>query len=89
MSVGNIEVQVIEPCLRVSILRLTRWNMKSRVFVLNNGWNSIAHDQRNGLAQDDVVQVWHFRAGGRVRFAIVKSIIRAAKESTASSFPYL
>ncbi|XP_031398168.1 B3 domain-containing protein At1g05920-like [Punica granatum] len=87
-SGGNIWVPIIEPCLRVSTLSLKRWKMSSsHVFVLNTGWNKIAHNPEYGLAEDDVVQVWSYRVEGRLCFAIVKAIIGASEGSTEPSSP--
>lgn len=68
-----IHVSMIGPDLQEANLRRRQWNKPTgpeRYYVLTTGWNEIATNNR--LTRGDVVQVWSYRAGGRLYMALVR-----------------
>ncbi|KAK4801486.1 hypothetical protein SAY86_021973 [Trapa natans] len=54
----EIPILVISPSLEVSRLSLKSWKMSSSlVHVVTGGWNIIAHDPKNGLQENEIVQI--------------------------------
>ncbi|KDP37437.1 hypothetical protein JCGZ_08278 [Jatropha curcas] len=72
----KLEVKIIEPCLDVSDMILKQWDYPKQngnttsSYVFRTHWNSLK--KKNGLHQEDLIQVWSFRVENRLHFALVK-----------------
>lgn len=65
-----------EPEMRVTEMNLRQWDMRKKFgkktsssYVLRTAWLDVA--RRNGLLEDEVVQVWSFRVQARLHMALV------------------
>ena len=68
----GMKAVLIQPSLEVSTITLKKWKMKTTcyVYVLTTQWNSVV--VRESLQKDDIVQVWSFRVGRELGFALVR-----------------
>ncbi|KAK4767012.1 hypothetical protein SAY86_014763 [Trapa natans] len=86
----DIPVLVISPSLDVFGLSLKSWKISSSlVHVLTGGWNIIAHDPKNGLQENEIVQVWAFWTGESLGMAIVKANVGEEGADDGESPPNL
>ncbi|OMP12626.1 hypothetical protein COLO4_02946 [Corchorus olitorius] len=73
---NGIDVTFIEPCLKVSELHLTTWNLGTGKpsFIFNKQWHQIAMENSDSLKPKAVVQVWSFRhpPDSKLGFAMIK-----------------
>ncbi|KAK1563801.1 hypothetical protein Q3G72_033051 [Acer saccharum] len=70
----GVECSLIQPCLqKIEDMKFKRWNMSTSTFsyTLINKWNSVAHNKENGLQKGCLVQLWSFRVGSNLWFALV------------------
>ena len=76
----GMEVQLLQPSLKVCTITLKKWQMKPTCFlyVLTKQWNSVVRD--NSLKAKDFVQVWSFRVESELRFALVRRNIEEEEE---------
>ncbi|KDP47197.1 hypothetical protein JCGZ_19679 [Jatropha curcas] len=71
----KIEVKIIGHCLDVSDMILKQWDYPKQngnttaSYVFRTHWNSLK--KKNGLRQEDLIQVWSFRVENRLHFALV------------------
>ncbi|KAK6233720.1 hypothetical protein QUC31_006126 [Theobroma cacao] len=71
----GMDVILIEPCLEVSKVHLTKWLIGgSFAYVFKTQWNQIVKNNADTLKPDAVVQIWSFRVGpeSQLGFAIIK-----------------
>ncbi|KAK4797258.1 hypothetical protein SAY86_029584 [Trapa natans] len=61
----------------------------SLVHVVTGGWNIIAHDPKNGLQENEIVQIWSFRTGESLGMAIVKANVGEEGAGDDESSPHL
>ncbi|XP_070003154.1 putative B3 domain-containing protein At5g35780 [Nicotiana sylvestris] len=75
-NVSEMKVKLIEPSLEICDINLKKWNMNksnrktSSSYVLTTYWNAVT--KRNGLKIGTLVQLWTFRKGSELCFALVK-----------------
>ncbi|OIT40334.1 PREDICTED: putative B3 domain-containing protein At3g24850 [Nicotiana attenuata] len=75
-NVSEKKVKLIEPCLETCDINLRKWNMNksngktSSSYVLTTYWNAVT--KRNALKIATLVQLWAFRKGSELCFALVK-----------------
>lgn len=72
MSKPGIQATLIEPNLEVNTITLKHWEIgNSPTYVLTKNWQKVV--ERNGLAEDMVVQLWSFRDHkGGLGFAVIR-----------------
>ncbi|XP_022747907.1 putative B3 domain-containing protein At2g27410 [Durio zibethinus] len=71
----SIEAVFVEPCLEVSMLRLTKWRIGAGwSYVFKSQWGKIVKKNADSLKPKAVVQVWSFRIEpeSKVGFAMIK-----------------
>ncbi|XP_022764317.1 B3 domain-containing protein At1g05920-like [Durio zibethinus] len=73
---GVIDVVFVEPCLKVSKLHLTKWDIGKNcsAYVFKTEWNDIVKNNADSLKPKAVVQIWSFRVGpeSKLGFAMIK-----------------
>ncbi|KAL5835078.1 hypothetical protein ACOSQ3_014667 [Xanthoceras sorbifolium] len=71
---GGIKVSMVEPCLEeTSNLELKKWKMGGTFsYALIGKWSAISTNQWNQLQPNSLVQLWSFRVGSHLWFALVK-----------------
>ncbi|XP_022764316.1 B3 domain-containing protein At5g24050-like [Durio zibethinus] len=73
---GVIDVVFVEPCLKVSKLHLTKWDIGKTcsAYVFKTEWNDIVKNNADSLKPKAVVQIWSFRVGpeSKLGFAMIK-----------------
>nr|XP_009775407.1 PREDICTED: B3 domain-containing protein At5g24050-like [Nicotiana sylvestris] len=75
-NVSEMKVKLIEPSLEICDINLRKWNMNksngktSSSYVLTTYWNAVS--KRNALKIGTLVQLWAFRKGSELCFALVK-----------------
>ncbi|KAK1562873.1 hypothetical protein Q3G72_018318 [Acer saccharum] len=72
-STKGVKCSLIQPCLQViTDLEFKKWTMNVTFsYTLIKKWNSIACNEENGLQTGCVVQLWSFRVGSNLWFALV------------------
>ncbi|XP_076918910.1 putative B3 domain-containing protein At2g27410 [Bidens hawaiensis] len=71
---NKIEVLLVGPTLKVynKPMELTMWNMQSSVnYVLKSHWFEFWSENKACLKEDSKIQVWSFRRGRQLCFAVV------------------
>ncbi|XP_017984345.1 PREDICTED: uncharacterized protein LOC108663635 [Theobroma cacao] len=77
----GMDVILVEPCLEVSRVHLTKWLIGgSFAYVFKTQWNQIVRNNADTLKPEAVVQIWSFRVGpeSQLGFAMIK--VKDAKE---------
>ncbi|XP_075080271.1 uncharacterized protein LOC142165796 [Nicotiana tabacum] len=75
-NVSEMKVKLIEPSLETCDINLRKWNMNksngktSSSYVLTTYWNDVT--KRNALKLSTLVQLWAFRKGSQLCFALIK-----------------
>ncbi|WCJ38640.1 hypothetical protein M5689_019689 [Euphorbia peplus] len=72
---GNtLDVELIEPSLEESKLKLVKWNYKqSYSYNLRTSWNNVLKRNIDRFFKlNDVIQLWSFRVNGQLWFALQK-----------------
>lgn len=73
----HLQVKIIDPNLEVSDMNFRQWKLNkpngshSLTYVFRTHWNEFK--KKNGLKEDDIIQVWCFRVEGKILFALVKA----------------
>ncbi|KAK2646929.1 hypothetical protein Ddye_022124 [Dipteronia dyeriana] len=82
----GIKCSLIQPCLQViTDLDFKRWNMNDTFsYTLIKKWNSVACNQKNGLQKGCLVQLWSFRVGLNLWFALVNLDLKHGEDNGAS-----
>ena len=72
----DMEVMLIEPSLHRETISLRKWDMKeasgnsTSMYVLVTNWKAVG--RRNGMREDETVQLWSFRIKSKLGFVLVK-----------------
>ncbi|TXG71969.1 hypothetical protein EZV62_000548 [Acer yangbiense] len=84
---NGVKCSLIQPCLQViTDLEFKKWTMNTTFsYTLIKKWNSIACNEENGLQTGYVVQLWSFRVGSNLWFALVNLDLKREENVGSSS----
>ncbi|KAK0608727.1 hypothetical protein LWI29_035095 [Acer saccharum] len=83
----GVKCSLIQPCLQViTDLGFKKWTMNTTFsYTLIKKWNSVACNEENGLQTGCVVQLWSFRVGSNLWFALVNLDLKREDNVGSSS----
>ncbi|KAK1562940.1 hypothetical protein Q3G72_019578 [Acer saccharum] len=83
----GVKCSLIQPCLQViTDLGFKKWTMNTTFsYTLIKKWNSVASNEENGLQTGCVVQLWSFRVGSNLWFALVNLDLKREDNVGSSS----
>ncbi|KAK1591799.1 hypothetical protein Q3G72_013861 [Acer saccharum] len=83
----GVKCSLIQPCCQViTDLEFKKWTMNVTFsYTLIKKWNSIACNEKNGLQTGCLVQLWSFRVGSKLWFALVNLDLKHGEDNVGSS----
>ncbi|KAI9196419.1 hypothetical protein LWI28_023766 [Acer negundo] len=83
----GVQCSLIQPCLQViTDLEIRKWTMNLTFsYTLIKKWNSVACNEENGLQPGCLVQLWSFRVGLNLWFALVNLNLKREDNVGSSS----
>ncbi|KAK1562069.1 hypothetical protein Q3G72_005730 [Acer saccharum] len=83
----GVKCSLIQPCLQViTDLGFKKWTMNTTFsYTLIKKWNSVGCNEENGLQTGCVVQLWSFRVGSNLWFALVNLDLKREDNVGSSS----